>query len=301
MNIKDSREKMFQAPQPEANTVTTRRRAPKRQLTGELKSEIARQVNEEKRRAKDVAYDFAVPVNLVYRVAGTARGEGRYVQLPEKPGERSRRIVQPKTDAPMPPAPPSLGEPCDLRRKALSAAEKEYLACLVNIKRMTAVQVGRQYNLLSDSVSRYARDALTKTTRFQRHGRPHSRLDDESHKVLQSLAAIVPRVPIGEFRTQLAEQFNKTCERRRVKRSSSDSTNGAEEKPRPALAGPLQLEASGAECARMISGERLGSLLGGILVRDAEISQPPAKKTYIDRETYKTYLGIYGFSEDNVM
>lgn len=287
---------------PETSREKVRNRAPKRQLALKAKIEIARQVNEEKRRPKDVACDFAVPVNVIYRVAGAARGDGRYVHVPEKPEERARRKMQPKIEGPMPLSPFSEDAPRDLRGRTLSTSEKEYLAALVNIQRMTAVQVGCKYNLLSDSVSRYARDARTKPRPFQRHGRPHSRLDSESDGVLRSLATREPRLTVAEFKVQLAEQFRSTRQRRaETKYASGDPSKTDDASVTAELAG--EQEGPNSTCTH---GNAVHFLCAGGNVSTANkaevekaLSVPPkiTKKDYVDLETYKTYLAIYGFKE----
>lgn len=239
-------------------------RNPRVKLSNEAKMEIARLVNDERRRPKDVASEMSLPVNAVYHIAGMARSAKQYQQPQAATDTEPRKRygqLPPKTNAPMPVSPFSPDDPCNLKGKTLSSVEKYYLACLVNIKRISCAAVALRYNLVGVTVKKYANEALTQSHPFQKVARPSSRLDGESDEVLRALASLEPRPSLNEFKTRLTEEFNKTRERKRGMDASFKEANQTAD-------------------AVSVVAAAVGSVGG---------------KTYVRPKDYKKYLSVYGY------
>lgn len=216
---------------PSARSISTHVRRPRPSVSDESKLEIAHQVNTEKKTVKAVARNFSVSINTVYHIARLARDaardstkdahlqeDGATVAAPRK----RYGPLEPKTEAPMPASPFLTDDPIDLRGRKLRGDEKYYLACLVNIKRISAARVAKKYNLVGAAVGKFAFDVLTKEKPFQEKGRPRSRIDDESDMILRALAALDPRPSREDFKDSLAVEFAKTRERLLNKESNQD-------------------------------------------------------------------------------
>lgn len=236
------------------------------QLSDEIKREIARRVNEEKIPGRVVARELHVAPTTVYRVAGIARGDAKFVQ-PEPPPKQPRMAV------PMPQCPFEGQGSVSLRGRRLSADEKYYLACLVNVERMQATQVAAKYDLLLRTVERYAAVARSGKP-FRAPGAPRATIvDEESDRVLTALAAVVgdQRLSREDFLTHLKREAVKTQEREQVKKAM----------PPIGVAHGPNVVADG----------------DGIEVTDGErrVISKPRRGDLFCPDTYSKYLRLYGY------
>lgn len=162
-------------------------------ISDDVKREIARLVNEEKKPGRVVARELRVAPTSVYRIAGIARGDAKYLKKTEAPPKQPKKSELPLMPVPMPPCPFGGGQEANviLTGKLLSADEKYYLACLVNVQGMTIVAVAARYDLNPQSVQRYAKAVRTGKP-FRTPGGPRTSIvDEQSDKVLRALAALV--------------------------------------------------------------------------------------------------------------
>lgn len=170
------------------------------------KVEIDRLVNEEHLLAASVAKRLNVTQASVARIAS----EARTARLREGvPGSANSSIVS------MPPRPFPEGVTPSLRGKKLTAEEKHYLACLVNVQGVPNVDVAARFDIPAATLSLISRRA--------REGRPlQSRvgqtplIDAESEQALRKLASLegAARPSRPAMKEQLLTEIDKTLERR---------------------------------------------------------------------------------------
>lgn len=207
-------------------------RGPDRKIADDVRHEIARRVNEEKESGKAVARDLAILPKTVYRIAGIARGDARFLPKPQEKDGGSETIprrrgpsknVVPKMDVIMPPCPFADDKPFSLRGKRLTGEEKYYLACLVKVQCIPSSQVSSMYSLNLRTLERYMASAVAGMAFRERGGVTSSIVDEESDAVLRALAAAqgAERPSREEFRVHLKAEAFKTHERAQLRKRKS--------------------------------------------------------------------------------
>ena len=237
-------------------------------ISPDTKSEIIRLVNEEKRPAKAIARELGLPATSVLRIAGTARGDEKYLPKPNTKSQGPRDPDQPKMDIPMPPNPFEGPEPPSLKGKRLNSEEKDYLACLVNVQGICASRVSEMYNMVPRTVERYAAAARSGRV-FRGPGKINASIvDSESDAVL---------------RAELAKE-------------------GDERPTREMFLALLQREAGFSNDRKMQKKKRVqaeeesedqGSIIENVV--SAEDAEGKAARAYRP-QTYKKYMAFYGFT-----
>jgi len=220
---------------------------------------VSRQVNEEKMALSEVARTLGIPVMTVCRIAGAARGDPRYTNktVPKQ---------LPDVDVVMPPSPFPLDGQQSLRGMILSAEEKYYLACLVNVKRLSCGLVAKQFDMPVGSISTIAKNALLGKP-LEGRGGLLPRLDRQADEALRSLAALTgnARPSREEMSEHILAEATRTVERRKAAAEIGDYN------------GPSPHEGGGARC-------------------EGENSQTEGrKKRHLSRSTRARYLLRYGF------
>lgn len=197
----------MELPPPAVPPIGPRKRGPGRNLSASARADLVQQVNVEGKTASEVARTSGLHLSTVCRIAGSARGVATYV------GKTDR--TTPKVDYPMPPSPFPVDPPPDLRGKRLSVEEKFYLACLVNIQRMSYARVGAQYKLPETTIRHFAQKAVAGKP-LDGHGHPPAALDGESDAALRTLATLegAARPSRKEMRARILSEVAKTRERR---------------------------------------------------------------------------------------
>lgn len=216
-----------------------RRRGPTIVFTDEERANIVRLVNVEKKTAASVARDMSRPVSTVWRVACAARGVG--------PTLASAERKTPKVDADMPVFPFPGDELPSLKGRRLTVEEKYYLACLVNIKRISCGRVARGCDIAKDTVAKYAKRALEGKPLVVKGGTPPL-LDAESSSVLSAMAELQgdSRPTRDAVKATIYDEAGKTLQRRKNERDAlgraQDQYVGRGKKPaRSAIAKYLAL------------------------------------------------------------
>lgn len=174
------------------------------------KAEIARLVNEEKLLVSTVAKRFKITHTSATRIAAAAlKAKNSEQQVPEVVSDGNGATT-------MPPRPWPVGDTPSLRGKKLSAEEKHYLACLVNIQRISCPHVAAHYDLPTSTLDTFVQRARKGLSFEKQKGGPLPVIDAESDHVLQALAALegTSRPSRAEMIVHITRELTKTLERR---------------------------------------------------------------------------------------
>lgn len=256
-------------------------RGPSRNIPDDVKREIARRVNEEKEPGKAVARDLAILPKTVYRIAGIARGDARFLPKSQDDGtviirrrRGSSKNVLPKMDVVMPPCPFEVDKPFSLRGRRLTPDEKYYLACLVNVQCLPSSQVSSMYSLNLRTLERYMASALAGVAFRERGGVSSSIVDEESDAFLRAISAAqgAERPSREEFRVHLKNEAVKTYERAQKRKSVLRAEGEGKEEV-------VGEEVNATDIAANNSGD-------GARTRGANLYRT---------QTYRKYMRLYGF------
>lgn len=141
-------------------------------IPADTKLEIARLVNEEKLLMSSVAKRMNVTQASVARIASAAKW------------------TKPRDDSVMPPRPFPDGSTPSLRGKTLTAEEKYYLACLVNIKRLPGTKVATLYDLPVSTLMAICKRAREGRSLEANPGGQPRAIDAASDQQLRALAEL---------------------------------------------------------------------------------------------------------------
>lgn len=237
-------------------------------ISPEIKSEIIRLVNEEKRPSKAVAREMGLPATSVLRIAGTARGDEKYLPKPNfRRKEKGAKEPEPvKLDIPMPPNPFEGSEPYSLKGKRLNSDEKDYLACLVNVQGICASRVSEMYSMVPRTVERYAAAARAGRV-FRGPGKINASIVDAESDAL--------------LRAELAKE-------------------GDDRPSREMFLAMLQREAVLSNERKLQKKKRVrsdgeGEEQSAIIESAAQAEEPVGKGGRFRPQTYKKYMSFYGF------
>lgn len=249
----------------QVNTVpaTKRKRGIGRSIALDKRIDIARQINEEKKSANEVARMSGLPLPSVWRIAGLAKGDAKFA------GKTGRRQIEAEADVTMPACPFPADELPNLRGKRLSVDEKYYLSCLINIQGVPCVRVAEQFGLNDSTLRKMANKALVGKSLEGLRGK-QTTLDSESDKALRAVAVTegVERPSRDEMKALILAEAAKTKERRHNSRHAR---------------------------ANIVADDETGRDVSPRLVQGSDVALSGPKIMALSKTTYAKYLAVYGY------
>lgn len=155
----------------------------RRVISEETRKDIERLVNIERRRVTAVARDLGLPHATVGRIAGVARGDEHYLA-------RGASTKKPRIDVPMPLCPFQEEGNVSLRDIRLNEEEKFYLACLVNVQRLSCAAVATRYDIPKSTVESISRKTLRQCKTQGGCGKASETINAEPARIAHDLSEL---------------------------------------------------------------------------------------------------------------